>query len=127
MPKTTYLTRKDSSFVSVNMTQEALIKALIKHGITATKVIKPIAEALEASKVIIHNGDNPDDSWTEEVPDWGVRMKAAAMGIDLLGLKKSDNKLPKTTDGFNKELNTAMKNMNEVELQRAVFKKSDTN
>jgi uncharacterized membrane protein len=125
MAKIGTLIKRDTDFISLNMTPNALVKALRNYGLTASKVIAPIAEALEAKKLIVHNGDNADDSWTEEVIDYPTRLKAAQIGIDLLGLKKNAKLDIKETGTFNKELNKAMKNMNEVELQRAVFKKSE--
>lgn len=111
-------------FIEDNMGKKALVRAMRKHGLTATKVIKPIVEALTASKVIVHNGDNPDDSWTEEVPDHAVQLRAAQVAIGLLQLTKDsgieeDSKASKMVD-------KALKNGDEVELQRILFNKKDT-
>lgn len=121
MPSSKTLIRRDTAFISENMNKNALIKALRKHGLTATKAIKPIVEALNASKVIIHNGDNPDDSWTEEVPDHAIRLRASQLAIELLGLKnaKPEPSQPKT----NGALLNAINESDEIKMQQIVFNK----
>jgi hypothetical protein len=124
MPLTKGLIKRDSTYISLNMTPEALIKAMRVHGLTATKVIKPIADALEAKKLIIHNGDNPDGGWTEEIIDHQTRLKAATMAIELLGLKRPQ----KALEGLkidDKDMKKMFKDSDTVELQRAVFSKAD--
>lgn len=122
MPTSKGLIKRDSTYISLNMTPNALVKAMRVHGLTATKVIKPIAEALEAKKLIVHNGDNPSDSWTEEIIDHHTRLKAAQIAIELLGLKKIKD-LPKID---RKEMEQILKSSDEVELHKAVFRRNDT-
>lgn len=124
MPTSKTLIKRDATYISLNMSPTALIKAMRVHGLTATKAIKPIADALEAKKLIVHNGNNPDDSWTEEIIDHTTRLKAAQLAIELLGLKKPQKALEGLSKE-NKEVERIIKSSDEVELQRAVFRKSN--
>lgn len=89
--------------------------SLTEAGITRTKALKPIGEALEATKIIVH-GKNSEDSWVDEVPDYPIRLKAADMALKLLGQKDEDKPLQ-----FN---DIDLENMDEVELNQAVFRKA---
>ena len=121
MPTSKGLIKRDTTYISLNMTREALIKAMRVHGLTATKVIKPIADALEATRLKEVEGDFFDTG----LPDHTIRLKATAMAIELLGLKNPKTP-PQNKDNNNEELNKALRNMDEVELQRAVFRKDPT-
>ena len=121
MPTSKGLIKRDSTYISLNMTPEALVKAMRQHGLTATKVIKPIAEALEANKVVIVGSG--DDAFADVHPDYQLRLKASAMAIELL--KKAPS-IPKDDESNTQALHKALKNMDEVELQRAVFRKDKT-
>lgn len=114
------------------MTPEALIKAMRVHGLTATKAIKPIAEALNAEKIVVRkrtvhmeNGDTQEEEFLDSEPDHNTRLKAAQIAIELMGLKKG-NKLPEKRENESKDIWKALKGKDEVELQRAVFRKGET-
>lgn len=132
MPTSKGLIKRDSTYISLNMSPEALIKAMRVHGLTATKVIKPIADALNADKVVVRkrmvereNGDVVEEEFVDSEPDHNVRLKAAQIGIELLGLKKAKS-IPNKEDNDSKAITKALKGMDEVELQRAVFRKQET-
>lgn len=115
---------------SVNV-QQAIAKELKKLKITPAKILKVFAEAMEAQKTIVH-GKDPDDSFVEVVPDHNVRMKAAEKFADIMGIKYYP---PDTTSGWsqvrpgmpslqdNPEVQKALEQGNEVEMQRVIFKK----
>lgn len=125
MPTSKTLIKRNTDFIAGNMSYAALVNALRKHGLTASKVIKPIVDALEATKMVIHNADNPDDSWTEQVPDHSVRLKATQMGINLLQLTKAEiPDLPDNQPTTSKELQNALKNADEIKLHEIVFSKT---
>lgn len=67
--------------------QEALHMEMAKQGITLEKIVKPIADALEAEKV--HIVGNGDQAMAEVMPDHSIRLKASSMAQDLMGLKKN--------------------------------------
>lgn len=121
MADSTTLIRRDKDFISGNMHKKALIRAMRKHGLTASKVIKPIVEALSASKVIsaVNSGDaNGATTDFIDVPDYGTRLRAAALALQLLELTKDT---PKDTKSLVKTVNNALAKGDEVELQRIVF------
>lgn len=96
--------------------QEALQSAqelsLTQAGITRSKALKPISEALEANKVASIAGD----FYQTEIPDYPIRLKAADMALKLLGQKDEDKPLEFS--------DIDMSEMNEVELSQAVFRKA---
>lgn len=103
--------------------QEALFFTLEDLGITFQKAVKPITEALEATRVVIIG--NGEEAMADVQPDHNVRLKASSMALDLLGLKhghsvSSPHSIP---DTMTPELQAAMKSGDEVELQRAIFRK----
>jgi hypothetical protein len=114
---------------SVNV-QDIIRKELKKLKVTPSKILKIYAEALEATKLIVH-GKDPDTGWTEEVPDHKVRMQAADKFSDLLGIKgqpiwkpvpaidkPSISNLPQSP-----QIAEAIENGDEIEMQRIIFKK----
>lgn len=62
--------------------QEALQAAFEEHGISVSKVIKPIADGLQAEKV--HIVGNGDQAMAEVVPDHSIRLKASSMALGLM-------------------------------------------
>ena len=66
----------------------AIEASLVKHGITLDAAVKPIAEALNAERVVIVG--NGDQAMAELVPDHNVRLKASGMAIKLMGADKED-------------------------------------
>lgn len=65
--------------------QEAFQQAMAAQGITIEKIVKPIADGLEAEKV--HIVGNGDQAMAEVVPDHSIRLKASGMAQNILGLK----------------------------------------
>lgn len=64
--------------------QEELAKAFKRHGIDIDAATKPIADGLKADKV--HIVGNGDQAMAEIVPDHSVRLKAAGMAFNLMGV-----------------------------------------
>ena len=136
MPSSSTLIKRNTDFIKGNMSYKALVNAMRKHGLTATKAIIPIVEALAATKTVVHMEDITDETgqvvkqgFVEQIPDHQVRLKAAQMAIDLLGLRKTE--VPELVEvhvaKHNKqthELVTALGSSDEVELQRVLFKKA---
>lgn len=88
--------------------------SLADAGITRTKVLEVIADALDATKIIVH-GKTEEDSWVDVVPDHPIRLKAAEMSLKQLAL------IPEVITPV---VPFDMTGMDEVELQRAVFKRT---
>ena len=102
--------------------QAQLQKALRKHKITIDRAIKPISDGLIAQRtVVVGKGDN---AFEVEQIDHGTRLKASAMSLKLLGVDKPPEQ-PINPLNNAPELAKAMKNGDEVELQRIVFNKKD--
>lgn len=66
--------------------QEALQAEMARQGITLEKIIKPVADALEAEKV--HIVGNGEQAMAEIVPDHSIRLKASSMAQTLIGANK---------------------------------------
>ena len=64
--------------------QEALQAEMARQGITLEKIIKPVADALEAKKIVT-SPTEPD----KEVADHSIRLKASSMAQTLLGANKN--------------------------------------
>lgn len=123
-----HLTKKSAAMVGSRLAkrqsvQQLIDKALKKHDITILKAIGPIADALQATKIVTSHTE-PD----YEIIDHPVRLKASSMALDLLGAKKTKDQ-PQTPPASlnNEELSQALKTNDAVELQRILFKKQDTN
>lgn len=99
--------------------QNELQRLLKKKGITLDKALKPIADGLTATKMVVHG--KAEDSWVDEIPDHGIRMQASDRALKLMNITK-DNPNPTSLEDLTKAIED---NVDEVELQRLVFKKTD--
>lgn len=100
--------------------QNELQRLLKKKGITLDKALQPIADGLTAIKMVVH-GKNSEESWVDEIPDHGIRMQASDRALKLMNITK-DKENPHSLEDLTKAIED---NVDEVELQRLVFKKSD--
>lgn len=66
--------------------QEALEIAMAAHGLTANSLVSVVKEGMEANRVVQLEGD----FYETEVPDHSIRLKAAGMAANWLGIGKSD-------------------------------------
>jgi phage terminase small subunit len=105
--------------------QKQLNKSIKRHNITVDLIMTIYAEAAKAEKVVIVG--KGDDAFADVTPDHMVRMKAADKFSDLLGINsrlKSQNTMSQNiTQQMTPELQAAINSGDEVELQRAVFRK----
>lgn len=102
--------------------QFQLQKALKKHKITIDRAIKPISDGLNATRtVVIGKGE---EAMADQVEDHAVRLKASAMSLKLLGIDKSSD-IGQNIGNSSPELVNALKNGDEIELQRVVFNKKE--
>lgn len=105
--------------------QAAIISTLEDHGVDYAKVLKPIAEGLEATKVIVM-GKNTDDSFVDVTPDWSARLKAADMALKLMGgynpPKPQDDPIKPLTEDERSSIQTKIDNGDVAALERIVFK-----
>lgn len=99
--------------------QDALAKALQKHQITLDRAIKPITDALDASKTV------GVGEYADVVPDHAIRLRASNMSMDLLGVKRSSDTPPPQAPLDGTALLEALKSADFVKLQQIVFGKSD--
>jgi hypothetical protein len=101
-------------------------KLLKQQGITLKKALKPIGKGLIAQKTIVHGKDG-NDGFVEVVDDIEVQLKSSDRALKLLGITnqvKSENaQSHNMNEQITPELHAAMKSGDEVELQRAVFRK----
>lgn len=106
------------SHVAQYMEQRKLA-ALKKYNVNWERIIKPISEALDASKMIVH-GSKSEEAWVDEVPDHMVRLAASRQARELLPklIEPTDN----TADiiGLTEAINTSV---DDIELTKVVFKK----
>lgn len=71
--------------------QEALEAAYAEHGLSISKLIKPIADGLEASKdVYKNNNETKQVELVGSEPDHPTRLRAASMGLGLM-IPKNDS------------------------------------
>lgn len=74
--------RASAELKNVNV-QMALQEAMARQGITIDKIVKPIADGLDAIKIVT-SPTEPD----KEIPDHAIRLKASGMAQTLLGVKQ---------------------------------------
>lgn len=68
--------------------QEAIQKAMAAQGITPEKIVRPIADGLEAEKV--HVVGNGEQAMAEVVPDHGIRIKSAQIAAQWMGMSAKE-------------------------------------
>lgn len=113
---------------SVNV-QESIQKSLKQYGITTDILVGVVVQALTAKKTTAIQGE----VFETDLPDHTVRLKAVQMLGELMGFKQ---KPPEVSPGVwqqmqpgapslqdNPEVQKALENGNEVEMQRVIFKK----
>lgn len=67
--------------------QEALQIALANHDLTPDRIVGIVSDAMDAEKtVVIGSGEN---AFADAVPDHSVRLKAAGMAAQFMGIGKS--------------------------------------
>lgn len=90
--------------------EQSKLVALKEHNITWSRVVKPISDALEAVK---------SDLTGDVHVDHNTRLRASKQASELLNLPN------KTQDSeLNQALQNLPQNVDEVELQRMIFKKT---
>lgn len=95
-------------------------KAIKKRDITIDKLINVYAEAMQAVKVVIIG--KGEDAFADPQPDHVTRMKAADKFMDLMGIKGQAKTENTTSHNIAQRIPA---NLDEVELSRAVFRKSE--
>ena len=68
--------------------QQALQIALAKHGLTPDSIIGVVGEAMKAEKTVIIGKE--ENAFADQVPDHGIRLKAAGMAAGFMGLNKNN-------------------------------------
>lgn len=117
--KTEVAARKYASRMSQDVTVQNAVHYSIKEVLDELELnlmdaVKPIKEALTATKLMVH-GKNSEESWVDEVPDHAIRLTAAKQLRELL--PKQDELPPNPLEAFDP-------NMDEVELARIYARKS---
>jgi phage terminase small subunit len=79
-------------------------KLAIKYDLTMDEAYKIIAEAKGAKRLIVHNGSNANEGWTEEVPDYTTRLKVASMIMKIHELSQNDQPANELTPGLTSAL-----------------------
>jgi len=69
--------------------QDALYAEFEKQGITLEKIVKPISDALEASKPEFEKNDEGRWENVGETPDHSIRLKASGMAAQFIGIGKN--------------------------------------
>lgn len=75
-----------SKVLSKPHVKEALHAALEKHGLTPDAVVGVVADGMKAEKVVIVGKD--EDAFADVQPDHNVRLKAAGMAANFMGINK---------------------------------------
>lgn len=70
--------------------QEALQAEFVKQGITLEAIVRPIADGLTATKMVVMGKDS-DDSFVDITPDHSIRLKASGMAAQFMGIGKQAN------------------------------------
>jgi hypothetical protein len=101
--------------------QKRITKALNKTGVTLEKLLQVYTDAI--------NAESMDRETGEITPNYNVRMKAADRLLNLSGIEhqlKNQNPMSQNiTHQSSTELVHALKGGDEIELQRAVFRKGE--
>lgn len=100
--------------------QKQLNKAIKRHNITVDKLMTVYAEAMMAEKVVIIG--KGDDAFADPTPDHITRMKAADKFMDILGIKGQPKHQNIESHNITQQIPA---DLDEVELSRAVFRKSN--
>jgi hypothetical protein len=66
--------------------QQALQEALAKYDLTTDRLANVVDEAMSATKTVIIGKD--EQAFADEVPDHGIRLKAAGMAANWMGIGK---------------------------------------
>ena len=99
--------------------QDALQSLLKSKGITLDKALQPIADGLEAEKLIAMG--KGEDSFIDRIPDMPTRLQASDRALRLLNITSA-----KEASFNSKELSEALRdNVDEVQLVQATFKRKD--
>ena len=64
--------------------QQALEQALAEYDLTANRLVGVVDEAMSATKTVIIGKD--EQAFADEVPDHGIRLKAAGMAANWMGI-----------------------------------------
>lgn len=67
--------------------QEALAAELEKQGITLERIVKPINDALDATKAVVMG--RGDDTFVDIINDHPIRLKASGMAAQFMGIGKN--------------------------------------
>lgn len=93
--KTTESARSSMHQVLQNITvQEAIQTALAEAGLTVDKLAGVVVDAMDATKTVIirDKATTPEEAdnsaFADEVPDHGIRLKAAGMAAQWMGIGK---------------------------------------
>lgn len=93
--------------------EQSKLLALKEHNITWSRIIKPISEALDATKVVILG--KGEEAFADVQPDHTTRLSATKQARELL-------EKPPTKD-IKEELTKLANGSTELEIVQAIFKK----
>jgi hypothetical protein len=79
----------------------ALELALEEHGITVGSVVGVVADGMKATKIVVHGKD--EDAFADEVVDHSIRLKAAGMAANFMGLGKQEGNININFNNFSQE------------------------
>lgn len=78
-----------SNVLKKSNVQDALQEALEAHGLTPYKIVAVVADGMKADKVVITGKD--EEAFADVVPDHSIRLKAAGMAAQFMGIGKHEN------------------------------------
>lgn len=111
------MARNPQKLKKMPVIKNELQRLLKKKGITLDKALQPIADGLQAEKLIAMG--KGEDSFIDRIPNHQVRLAASDRALKLLNITKEP-----THPTSLKELQTAIQsNVDEVEMTKLVFKK----
>ncbi len=84
--------KKSHTFIQRLLIRTALVAALAREGATISRIVRPIAESLEAKLVTATKAGPVQTNY----PDYRIRLEGAQLAIRLCGGIPRSNELPQT-------------------------------
>ncbi len=81
--------------------KEALELSLAKHGISVDSVVEVVADGMKATKTVILG--SKEEAFADVVTDHSIRLKAAGMAANFMGLGKQEGQININFNNYAKE------------------------
>lgn len=78
------------SKIAVKLARQDILRLAGEEGLTPSRIMKAIAEALEAKETRTFKTKDDEIIYSEAMIDHASRLKAAMLGVDIWGLRDPD-------------------------------------